>query len=92
MDENLDLNKLAAANAWLKTAMVAALLDCSVSTVEKSRKSGELLGVPAPRYARVGKSVRYSAKDLQEWQESLPKFKHEAEEFVSKQQAAGGGK
>jgi predicted DNA-binding transcriptional regulator AlpA len=90
MYKNIDLDQLAATNALLKTETLAALADCSVSTIEKSRKTGELLGVPSPPYVRIGKSVRYPAKDFKEWQESLPRFKHEAEEFVSKQQAAGG--
>ncbi len=62
----------------------------SVSSLEKATKTGELLGVPAPPYKRAGKTVIYTKEALDNWLESLPEYKHSAEEFVAKQQAQGG--
>ena len=92
MNKTIPLGPTAPAIAALKTEAAANYINTSVSSVEKSRKTGELLGVPAPPYVRISRSVRYLVSDLDAWLTSMPKFKHEAEEFVAKQQAQGGVK
>lgn len=68
----------------------ANYLGVSASSLEKSRVTGQLLGIPGPAYSRVGKSVRYLRATCDEWLKSLPQYKHSAEEHVSKKQAAKG--
>jgi len=70
----------------------ANYLGVSASSLEKSRVTGHLLGIPGPTYSRIGKSVRYLRVTCDEWLKSLPQYKHSAEEHVSKQQTSGGAK
>lgn len=62
----------------------AFFLGISPSTLEKSRVSGQLLGVEAPPYRRAGKSIRYLRQTLDDWLHNLPEYRHTSEEAVSK--------
>ncbi|MEP7703445.1 hypothetical protein [Paraglaciecola sp. 25GB23A] len=44
---------------------------CRVSdfTMRLSRSTGQLLGTPAPKHKKYGRTVRYYAADLMEWHE-----------------------
>jgi len=48
----------------------AGILKVAESTLRKSRVTGELLGIPAPKYYKLGRRVRYLESDLHEWIES----------------------
>lgn len=72
------------------TPDAAEYLGVSASALEKSKKTGLLLGEKSPPYLRAGRSVRYLRNDLDAWLESLPKYSNSAQEFVSnKNQHAG---
>ncbi|MEQ3638646.1 MAG: hypothetical protein ABNH03_02725 [Alteromonas sp.] len=47
------------------------LTGISSSSWRKSRMTGYILGVPAPRHIKFGKSVRYRLADIQDWLEGL---------------------
>lgn len=50
----------------------AALLGLSKNTLRNSRNTGQLLGVPAPRFIKMGVSVRYKGSTLREWRDQFP--------------------
>ncbi|MGP9663361.1 hypothetical protein ACT3TY_01855 [Halomonas sp. AOP22-C1-8] len=43
------------------------LIPAQPATARKSRVTGTLLGRPAPRYVKRGRSVRYRLKDVLDW-------------------------
>ncbi len=51
----------------LDTKETALLIRCSVSTLKKSRLTGEMFNVTAPPYKKMGKSVRYDKAEVQAW-------------------------
>jgi predicted DNA-binding transcriptional regulator AlpA len=52
----------------LKDPQVAAATGSTPGAVRLSRTTGELHGVPAPPFVKVGsRSVRYRSTDLNEW-------------------------
>ena len=55
----------------LKDTQLNDLTGIPASTWRKSRMTGYILGVPAPRHIKFGKSVRYRLADIQEWLETL---------------------
>ena len=59
-----------------KTAIKLGL----AATVRKSRCTGILLGQPAPRFIRIGKTIRYRESDLQAWLDQFSTFANTAEE------------
>lgn len=47
----------------------AHILGCHDDTLRKSRSTGYLFGVPAPRHIKTGHTVKYTLKDLVAWLE-----------------------
>ncbi len=45
----------------------AALLGCPPTALRLSRVTGLLWGVPAPKFVKIGRSVRYRTDTLREW-------------------------
>lgn len=59
----------------LSSNNAANFLGYSDNTLRNSRYTGTLAGVTAPTHIKLGKSVRYSIDDLNEW---LIQFNHSA--------------
>lgn len=57
---------------FVDNAAAAAWLGVSSERLRKSRSTGELAGLPAPRYWRLGTKgrVRYRVADLRQWVEA----------------------
>lgn len=55
----------------------AYVLGCGEDTLRKSRSTGYLFGVPAPKHIKIGYTVKYSLEDLVQWLEE--NNKNEAE-------------
>jgi len=51
----------------LTTKEVALKLKINPMTVNRSRKTGTLLGHPSPYYITLGRSVRYREDVIDEW-------------------------
>lgn len=49
-------------SALFSQIMVAALLDCSLATIERDRWAGT--GIP---FVKIGRLVRYRKSDIKEW-------------------------
>ena len=49
------------------TKSSAKFLDCAEQTLKQSRVTGKLFGVPAPKFIKLGNSVRYKRETLQAW-------------------------
>jgi hypothetical protein len=56
----------------------AKVLDCNNDTLRKSRSTGYLFGVPAPRHIKIGYTVKYTLEDLVQWLEESNKNESEA--------------
>jgi len=54
-------------NKLLSTLEAANYIGCSEVTLRKSRGTGCLFGVDAPKYIKMGKNVRYKLSTLDEW-------------------------
>ena len=50
-----------------EAAVFPHLIPAALSTGRKSRVTGKLLGKPAPRYVKRGRSVRYRLSDVLAW-------------------------
>jgi hypothetical protein len=48
----------------------SAIVNCVDGTLRKSRCTGYLFGVPAPRHIKVGSSIQYTLEDLIQWLET----------------------
>lgn len=57
----------------------AAQLNCSNSTLKKSRHTGKLSGVDAPRYVKRGRRVFYDPDVLDEWQRQFNSYQNTSE-------------
>jgi predicted DNA-binding transcriptional regulator AlpA len=55
----------------LTTRDLSVLLGVAVITIKISRKTGELLGQPAPHHIKIGRLVRYRRTDVLNWVNSL---------------------
>lgn len=51
----------------LNAMQAAEYLGFTKSTLANSRYNGVLGGVPAPKFRKLGKSIRYSVETLNEW-------------------------
>lgn len=60
-------------------AVFPCLINAQPSTARKSRTTGILLGRPAPRFVKHGRTVRYRLKDVLEWLEAGKDFSNTAE-------------
>tara|TARA_R110002060_G_scaffold78202_1_gene90967 strand:+ start:1845 stop:2096 length:252 start_codon:yes stop_codon:yes gene_type:complete len=47
------------------------IIGAATPTLRKSRCTGELFGLPAPKYLKLGRTIRYQASVLNDWLESL---------------------
>ncbi|MGM0703352.1 MAG: hypothetical protein ACQEUG_13245 [Pseudomonadota bacterium] len=50
-----------------ETAVFPHLIPAQPTTARKARTTGTLLGRPAPRFVKRGRSVRYRLKDVLDW-------------------------
>ena len=66
----------------LSSNNAANFLDYSDNTLRNSRYTGTLAGVKAPPHIKLGKSVRYSINDLNNW---LIQFNHSANSDMAKE-------
>lgn len=55
----------------LDDKQAAPFLGYKAETLKNSRHTGRLAGVDAPRYIKMGRSVRYRLEDLLEWREQF---------------------
>lgn len=60
-------------------AVFPGLINAQPATARKSRTTGILLGRPAPRFVKHGRTVRYRLKDVLEWLEAGKDFRNTAE-------------
>lgn len=60
-------------------AVFPGLIPAQPTTARKARCTGTLLGRPAPRFVRRGRSIRYRLKDVLEWLEAAESFASTAE-------------
>jgi predicted DNA-binding transcriptional regulator AlpA len=51
----------------LTSIEVADLLKLHPMTVNASRRTGVLLGREAPKFKKIGKTVRYNKSDIEAW-------------------------
>lgn len=58
------------------------LIPAAPATARKSRSTGILLGRPAPKYVRRGRSVRYRLSDVLQWLEDVEAYRSTAEAFL----------
>lgn len=65
----------------LSSNNAANFLGYSDNTLRNSRHTGTLAGVDAPQHIKLGKSVRYSIEELNEW---LTQFNHSASTNMAK--------
>lgn len=55
----------------------AAYIGMSRSYLAQSRMTGRVGGrTPAPRFVKIGRSVRYLLEDLDAWLDELPRLDH----------------
>jgi hypothetical protein len=57
---------------------IACFIGCTDDTLRKSRSSGYLFGIPAPRHIKLGVAVKYAIGDIIEWMETNNKNESEA--------------
>lgn len=50
-----------------ESVVFPALIPAAPSTARKSRTTGLLLGEPAPKFIRRGRTIRYRLSDVLEW-------------------------
>jgi predicted DNA-binding transcriptional regulator AlpA len=51
----------------LKSKQAANFLGINDDVLRKSRSTGTLFGLPAPKYIKLGRLVRYEASTLDAW-------------------------
>jgi predicted DNA-binding transcriptional regulator AlpA len=56
----------------------AAYLNVSYVALRQSRSTGKLLGVPAPKHLKIGRSIRYKDIDIEAWIAGLDSVTEEA--------------
>jgi hypothetical protein len=56
----------------------AYIFGCTEDTLRKSRSTGYLFGLPAPRHIKLGYTVKYTLEDIVEWMETNNKNEAEA--------------
>ncbi|CAM3511064.1 hypothetical protein [Halomonas lysinitropha] len=62
-----------------EAAVFPHLIPAQPPTARKARTTGSLLGRPAPRFVKRGRSVRYRLKDVLEWLEAAESVASTAE-------------
>jgi len=58
-------------NTLNTTVQAAEFLSCSKHTLDNSRNTGKLMGLPAPAHIKFGYAVRYKKETLETWIDSL---------------------
>ncbi|MGM0988501.1 MAG: helix-turn-helix domain-containing protein [Pseudomonadota bacterium] len=66
MSNDFDSSK-ALGNRVLTEREAADFLGLQPATLRQSRWTGQLAGVKAPPFIRMGRNIRYRAEDLDEW-------------------------
>lgn len=66
-----------------ETAVFPDLIPAQPTTARKSRCTGTLLGRPAPRFVRRGRSIRYRLKDVLDWLAEGDSYSSTAEASVA---------
>ena len=56
------------------THKAANFLGCSKHTLDNSRCTGKLMGLPAPAHIKFGYAVRYKKETLEAWIDSLNEY------------------
>lgn len=64
-------------------AVFPGLIPAQPTTARKSRCTGTLLGRPAPRFVRRGRSIRYRLKDVLDWLTEVETYASTAEANVA---------
>jgi len=59
----------------LSSSDAARLIGIAEITIKKSRRSGTLLGKPAPVFLKMGRVVRYEAGAIQQWLAQFQPFR-----------------
>ncbi len=67
VDENHILKPIILWPDRLSSIQAAAYLGCAPYTIRRSRQTGKLAGVAAPKYRKQGKTVVYEKVWLDEW-------------------------
>lgn len=57
----------------INSSEAARRLATSDAALRKSRSVGELWGLPAPLYIKIGRTVRYDTSELDAWISLLPR-------------------
>ncbi len=70
---------LALLNRLLDDHEAGLKLSAAATTMRKSRCTGILFGQPAPRFLKMGKTIRYRESDLQAWLDQFSTFANTAE-------------
>ncbi|MGC3872394.1 hypothetical protein ACPF7Z_03865 [Halomonas sp. GXIMD04776] len=60
-------------------AVFPGLIPAQPTTGRKSRSTGVLLGRPAPRFVKRGRSVKYRLRDILDWLAEAPDYGSTAE-------------
>ena len=47
------------------------IIGASTPTLRKSRCTGTLFGIPAPKHLKIGRTIRYKTSDLNDWVSNL---------------------
>jgi hypothetical protein len=58
-------------NTLSTSKQAAEFLSCSKHTLDNSRSTGKLMGLPAPAHIKFGYAVRYKKETLEAWIDSL---------------------
>ena len=61
----------------LSTKQLASLLSVAPGLVYKSRMTGVLMGVDAPKHLKMGQTVRYELETVEAW---IEQFKQEQDQ------------
>jgi hypothetical protein len=61
------IEKLKLLSEFNDSKKAAEFIGCAVQTLKQSRVTGQLFGLPAPRFVKLGRSVRYKQSTLQNW-------------------------
>ena len=60
----------------LTTNDVAEHLQVNPDLIIRSRVSGQLMGVKAPKYLKMGRTVRYEESTIEEWLNNFRESNH----------------
>jgi len=64
---------------FYSTKETANFIGCAPNSLKQSRVSGRLFGVKAPAYIKLGRSVRYKRKTIEEWCDQFSEIENSGE-------------